>query len=121
MEAFVQKNLPFSRQVFRLFFGKMFVVENVILTVAVIACAAGAVTEFQIGEVHVCPSADGAFVAVAPICLFFLLLPDRGFELDGLVGCLVLCAAPPPCKAVGNGGPEKDEEVQQGDEGQHDA
>ena len=42
----------------------MGVVVDVILAVAVVAVAAGAVTEFQLRVAHVCPSADGAFVGV---------------------------------------------------------
>ena len=42
----------------------MGVVVDVILAVAVVAIAAGAVTEVQLRVTHICPPADGAFVGV---------------------------------------------------------
>ena len=90
---------------------EVLVVENMVGAEAVVACAAGAVAELQIGEVCVCAAADGALVAVAPVGLFLALLPHGGLELDGLVAVLMPCAA----ALVAKGGleirPEKDEEV----------
>ena len=60
------------------------VVENVVLAVAVVAGAAGAVAELEVGIVRVRPAADLALVAVALGALFSLLGGGRLLELDGL-------------------------------------
>ena len=69
--------------------GKMLVVENVILAEAVVARAAGAVPKLQLRKVRIGAAADGTLMAVAPLCLLFLLLADSGFELNGLAGILM--------------------------------
>ena len=97
---------------------KMYVVEDVLLAEAVIPLAAGAVPELQVRPLRVGPSADGALVAVAPLLLPLSLLPGGGLELDGLVGGLVFRPAPPPGDLVGDVGPEEDDEVENGDDGQ---
>ena len=56
-------------------------VENVVLTEAVVSCAFGAVPELHIGIVRIRLSADAALVIIAPL---FLLGMDSLPELYGL-------------------------------------
>ena len=65
-------------------FCEVLVVENVVRTEAVIALTLGAVPELQFRVVGVRAAADFALVAVAPLRLCLLLLPDGGLELNGL-------------------------------------
>ena len=67
---------------------KVLVIENVVGAEAVIALTLGAVAELQLRVVGVRTAADLAPVAVAPLRLRPLLLPDGGLELDGLPGAL---------------------------------
>ena len=53
-----------------------------------VALTLGAVAEFQFRVVGVRAAADFALVAVAPLRLCLLLLPDGGLELNGLSGPL---------------------------------
>ena len=86
----------------------MLVVENVILTEAMVAGAAGAVAELQLGVVGVGSSAHSALVAIAPLRLLFLLLADGGLELNGLAGILVPDTETELCQQVRDAVPEKD-------------
>ena len=49
----------------------MNVVIDMVLAEAVIALAAGAIAELQLGKIRIRPAADGAFMRVEPV----LLLP----------------------------------------------
>ena len=60
--------------------GEVYVVEDVILTEAVVARALAAIAELQIGVVGVGAAAHGALVVIAP---FLLLLLYRLLELHG--------------------------------------
>lgn len=92
---------------------EVFVTEDVVLTETVISCAAGAVTEFQIGMGGVRFAADRTFMAIAPLGFFFLLLADSRLKLDRLVAGLVTAALSAPGQCIHDGVPEEDEEVQQ--------
>ena len=80
---------------------------------AVIACAAGAVAEFQPGIVRVGAPADGAFVMIQAFALFLFDFPRRFAEVDGRAGLARL----PGNQAQKRAG-EEDEEVQNGDDRQ---
>ena len=97
---------------------EVFVIEDMILTETVVACAAGAITELQIGMGGVRFAADCAFVAIAALRLFLLLLSNGRFELDRLVTGLVAAALSAPGQCIHDGVPEEDEEVQQRHNGQ---
>ena len=83
-------------------------VENVILTEAMVSGAAGAVPELQLGVVGVGSSAHSALVAIAPLRLLFLLLADGGLELNGLAGILVPDTETELRQQVRDAVPEKD-------------
>lgn len=70
-------------------FGKVDVIEDVVLAEAVVARAPGAIAELQIREVGIGTSADGTLMAVAPLGLFLLLLADGGLKVYGLLRALV--------------------------------
>lgn len=57
-------------------FGKVDVIEDVVLAEAVVARAPGAIAELQIREVGIGTSADGTLMAVAPLGLLLFLLAD---------------------------------------------
>ena len=59
-----------------------------LLAVAVVALAPGAVAELQLGVGNICPSADGAAVGVGGFGGSFCCLVGTGIELDDL--CLLL-------------------------------
>ena len=62
---------------------EMFVVKDMVLTIAVISGTAGTVPEFQIRKLGVCTAADRALVPVPLRGLFLLLLAGGSFEVDG--------------------------------------
>ena len=88
----------------------MHVVEDMLLAVAVVARALGAVAELHVGVVRVCLAADAALVGVA---LLPLLLPDRFAELDRLGSAVGLDLVGLPLEHGG----EEHEQVQQGHDG----
>lgn len=90
---------------------KMDVTENVVFTETVIPCAAGTIAELQIRELRVRAAADLTFMAIALLPGLFLLLPDGGFEVNGLMGMLMPGPSPPIGDFVRNIRPEEDEEV----------
>ena len=63
----------------------MFVVENVILTEAVIACTAGAIAELQVRIGGIGAAADRALVPITLLGLLLALLLGGSLELNGLV------------------------------------
>ena len=69
-------------------FGKVGVVEDVILAETVVSGTAGAVAELQVRILRIRPAADLTAVAVALFLGFLLLLLDGGFKVDGLFGVL---------------------------------
>ena len=97
-----------ARRLFSL--GKMYVVEDVVLAVAVVARALGAVAELHVGIVRVRLAADAALVVVA---LLLLLLPHRLAELDRLGPAVGLDLIGLPLEHGG----KKYEQVQQGHNG----
>ena len=99
----------------------MLVVEDMVLAEAVVSGAAGAVAEFQVGDIRVGPAADGALVSVALLGLLLLLPADGAFKLDGLMGVPVPGEAPPPVHLVHDVAPEENQEVEEGDDGQQGA
>ena len=74
----------------------MYMVENMILAETVVSLAAGAIAKLQIRPLRIRAAADGALMAVTPLLLPPLLLLGGGLKLDGLMGDLVFCPAPPP-------------------------
>ena len=62
----------------------MFVIENVVLTEAVVTGAAGTIPEFQLRMICVCAAADITFMPVSPLCFLFFLLTNSRFELNRL-------------------------------------
>ena len=76
----------------------MGVIGNVVLAVAMVALAPGAVTEFQVGEFGVGAAADGAAVGVGQLRFLRTLSVGRG-EGDYLgTGCLLLLLFQSPAK-----------------------
>ena len=71
----------------------MDVVVDVVYAEAVVAGAAGAVAEFQIGVFRVRASADGALSRVGLFGLLLVVLLRRLFEVDGLALLLLPCGA----------------------------
>ena len=68
---------------------KMLVLENVVLTEAVVPCTAGTVPEFQLWVAGIRPTADGTLVAIAPFSILLFLLANGGLKLYGLLGVLM--------------------------------
>ena len=101
--------------VFLLFLREMHVVEDVVLTEAVVPDALAAVTELQIRVVGIRAAADGALVAIALLLGLLGLLLLGLTELDGLAGVLVFGAL----LQVVDLRPDEHGEVQQGHDGQH--
>ena len=98
-----------------LFLREMHVVEDVVLTEAVVPDALAAVTELQIRVVGIRAAADGALVAIALLLGLLGLLLLGLTELDGLAGVLVFGAL----LQVVDLRPDEHGEVQQGHDGQH--
>ena len=89
----------------------MDVVKNMLFAEAVIACTAGTVAELQIWEIGVCAAADLTFMAISLFTCFFLLLPDGGVKVNGLMGTLMPGPPPPIRDFIRNIRPEKDKEI----------
>lgn len=68
----MKKSPPSLRQRGCELLGEVGVIEDVLLAVAVVTGALGAVTELEIGIVGICLSADGAFVVIAALLLLFM-------------------------------------------------
>ena len=83
-----------------------------VLAEAVIARAAGAVAELQIGEIGVGASADFALVAVALLSLFALPLAGGVAEMNRFRGSLVLYALAVVDDPVRDVRPEEHEKVE---------
>ena len=89
----------------------MFVIENMVLTEAVIPGATGTVAELEIGEVGIGTPADFAFVTVALLFFTATLFTGDIFKLYGFVGCLMMIDSPAVLNLVGDTGPEEHEKV----------
>ncbi|MPM21232.1 hypothetical protein SDC9_67676 [bioreactor metagenome] len=90
----------------------MLVIKNVVLAEAVVARAAGAVSELEVGILRVRPAADRALVVIALLPGLFFLLLGGGLELDGAVGIRMGGVAPMAGNHTGDFRPEEDEKVQ---------
>ena len=66
-----QGKVPHQQARHKELLGDVDVIIDVIHAVAVVARAAGAVTEVQVGEVHISPAADGALMCKFPILEVF--------------------------------------------------
>ena len=80
----------------------MGVIVNMIFAVAVVAAAAGAVTEFQFRIAYIRAAADGAFVGVGRFglccgCLIRTCMREGDDLRFFLLGCVGFLAEKPPC------------------------
>ena len=89
----------------------VYVVVDMILAIAVVAIAFGAVAKFHVGKVGIGLAAYGAFV---DITLLLLSLPGGLLEVHRLLGVLVLIAPLLPPHGVRQVRPEEEQEVEDG-------